>query len=704
MASEPFIKICGSIFRPNELAVFCGAGISRGSGLPLANELKTYLVERLISDPADAKEILSATLPFELFLELVLVDESLYFKFLDLYEQGFPNPSHIFIAKLAKSKLVKLIITTNYDLLIEKAFSAEGMAENVDYKRLYRDDDFASLASQTIAESLGGKVGLIKIHGSAHDPESVRTVLMQVASRLRTPSLTNVFRDIFAVDGHKQLVVIGYSCSDIFDVTPLVHSFEADSDKAVLFVEHISKGNNGHLESEEDLQAKKLDEPFQYYAGRSLCCETDVLIKEIWVKQSNVFGVYPSTTPVFSWKQHIEKWYEDFAQNKALAFYAAGNLFESISNFDKAINYYKKALDYVKNDDHLRLNCSLRLGSTYVRQGHPREALPYYEKGLEIAQKQTKEHTALARCYLGMADSYDSIGESNQALLHLFDAIELERNCDSLNSYIIMTQASRSIGRILVSQGYQDLAEVFFHRSLDIAEGIGDVQVECFCRINLGTLFHLKGESTKAVEYLMNALKLAEQISDKALQSGCYTNLGIVYYDTKQWRNAERSIYKALKIAESTGDLTVELLCWVKLGDIYSGSSFVRRNPILAANLYYGALMLAEVADNNQVCAISSLGLARVYNSLRAYKFAIECSQKTVKHAQKMGNRRLESAGFEAMSKAFTGSGNTEKAEESLLKKTECLEQASNPHPLNAQIENIKALVPIRRQEKGSRS
>ena len=40
----------GESIREEELALFCGAGISKNYGLPLANELKLHILEKLSID------------------------------------------------------------------------------------------------------------------------------------------------------------------------------------------------------------------------------------------------------------------------------------------------------------------------------------------------------------------------------------------------------------------------------------------------------------------------------------------------------------------------------------------------------------------------------------------------------------------------------------------------------------------------------
>ena len=74
----------------SEWAIFCGAGISWNSGLPLADELKRSILHTLPMNAAQRDQIMSSDLPFEAFLETLseIVDIS---RLIDIFDQGAPN-------------------------------------------------------------------------------------------------------------------------------------------------------------------------------------------------------------------------------------------------------------------------------------------------------------------------------------------------------------------------------------------------------------------------------------------------------------------------------------------------------------------------------------------------------------------------------------------------------------------------------------
>jgi NAD-dependent SIR2 family protein deacetylase len=221
--------------RSGELAIFCGAGISKNSGLPLANELKQSILEKLLIDKKGMDEVMNSNLPFEAFMES-LSENSDITKILKIFREGNPNRNHILIAKLANNGSLKAILTTNFDLLIEKAFKKEGLQENVDFKRYYNEEHFAQIDSDELTD----KIGIFKIHGSADDMDSIRTTLKVVASKVLSDRRMRPIKYLFSSGKHKKVLILGYSCSDVFDITPQIQSIVANQ-KEIIFIEHDNR-------------------------------------------------------------------------------------------------------------------------------------------------------------------------------------------------------------------------------------------------------------------------------------------------------------------------------------------------------------------------------------------------------------------------------------------------------------------------------
>lgn len=239
--------------KEKEVGIFCGAGISKNSGLPLANEIKQYILKKLPIDEKDIQEIISSNLPFEVFIEIISENTDIS-RILKIFEIGEPNTNHILIAKLAKNGYLKTIFTTNFDLLIEKALEKEGLEKNKDFVVYCDEEQFSGIDFESIPDKL---IRIFKIHGSVDNRESIRTTTKAIASMALSDRRMNVIRYLFSTGNHKKVLALGYSCSDEFDITPQIQSIK-ENRKEIIFVEHFEKGKEI-----EDIRTKERKNPFK---------------------------------------------------------------------------------------------------------------------------------------------------------------------------------------------------------------------------------------------------------------------------------------------------------------------------------------------------------------------------------------------------------------------------------------------------------
>lgn len=374
--NEKYSAILG--FEKREFALFCGAGISKNSGLPLANELKQYILEKLSIDKKDIDEIMASNLPFEAFME-TLSESSDISKILEIFENGPPNTNHILIAKLAKNGYLKTIFTTNFDLLIEKALEKEGLRRDKDFEVYYDENQFSQINFEDIGD---GIVRIFKIHGSIENKDSIRTTMDEIASKTLSEQRMNVMRYLFSTGKHKKVLVLGYSCSDEFDITPQIQSIE-ENQKEIIFVEHNREG-----QEMVDVKTKKLKNPFKKFLGSRIKCNTDDFIGDLWCAHKETIGEYKPIESKVNWKTYLDDWAKGLKEEYS-NYFIAGLILDKISNFKRAIEYFEKYLETTKviGNKIVKSRCYGNLGLAYYGLGSFKTAIKYFEQALEIAKE-----------------------------------------------------------------------------------------------------------------------------------------------------------------------------------------------------------------------------------------------------------------------------------------------------------------------------
>lgn len=640
--------------RKRELALFCGAGISRNSGLPLANELKQSILKRVFASmkgkhsKQDLHDIMQSGLPFEAFMESIS-DDSDISTILDFFKEGEPNTNHIMIAKLAKTGLVRTILTTNFDPLIEKALEKEHLIRDRHFKVYYDEEQFSKTHFRNEHDKI---IKIFKIHGSAEDKKSIRITLKAVAAQSLSDKRMNLIEFLFSSGKHRKVLILGYSCSDAFDIIPQIEAISKNQ-KEIIFIDH----NSMRMEV-ENIKTWNSKNPFKKFAGIRLVYDTDKLIETLWSSCKDIMkDHYRFRKSKINWRKHIDDWAKILEERKQYPrYFVAGKILSAISNFSRATRYYKMSLEIAKEIDFKKgkLGSYIELGNAYFRLGNFKAAIEYYEKSLEITKEAENKggellsYINLANAYHGLADFSRTIEYSKKCLRisKEIGKIEIELRC-----YMNLGNAYSGLGN------YTD-AVAYYKKSLKISRETGDKESESTCCLNLGHTYYDLGYVNTAGDYYKESLRVAEEIGDKRGEFGSYLGLGIVYSYSGNYERATQSHEKSLAIARKIEDRAGELQCYIALGHVH----YRLRDFNGAIEYYVKSLKIArEIGDRaQQIKCHRHLGNA--YSGLKKHSTAICYYEKCSEIAKEIGDQVEEAASHINLGNSYYALGGFYKA------------------------------------------
>lgn len=218
-------KLLLSYINKRRVVFFLGAGISKNGGIPVANSIIQELFDIIGLVQSDQQKVWKANLPFELIIETVFNiyrNPSFVKAFVSMFKQGNPIWTHQLVSSLASYGVCQEVLTTNFDLYLEKAFIALGKENRVlcpPYSEIPNQD----------------QLNLYKLHGTADDDESIITTMTALANRKVQNGIEDVLKRILSQDN--LVIFMGYSFSDTFDIVPIFKRLKSES--PVLVVDHI---------------------------------------------------------------------------------------------------------------------------------------------------------------------------------------------------------------------------------------------------------------------------------------------------------------------------------------------------------------------------------------------------------------------------------------------------------------------------------
>lgn len=547
-------ELCDSI-KKGELVVFFGAGISKNSGLPLAQDLETHILKNFGVPIEDINQIIESNFPFEAFIGDILVNTDIS-PILNIFEKGEPNINHILIARLAKIGLLKVIVTTNFDTLLEKALKYEGLNENEDFMVFYTDEHFA----QVNYNDIHNKISIFKIHGSIIEENSIRTILNEVARCRRSEHFQNLLKFIYSKGGHHKVLMLGYSCSDEFDISPIIREIPKDW-KKVIVVDHASDFQ--YLI--ENIKVKATKNPFKKFPGIRVYVNTNEFVKNLWEFIGEDLGKYEFLIAADLWRDVIETWVEEQKKERS-HFRIVGDIFSSISDWKKSGEYYEKVIGEADIDENNN-DIFSKIGIAYFGSGDFEKSVIYDEKILKFIQKYRLPDLE-CKCYLNLGGPYLGLGDFKKAVDYFEKAHDLSlllRNKD-LESGI---NTNLGIANFLL--GNPKTAIRYFQRDIDILQKRGDVGGEALTSIFLGNVYCTLKEFEKALGLYNKAKSIAVPLGSNAIISSYNMGMGIFNINKKSYEKAIDYFKKSLEIDQSVNNRPGISRCCIWLGYAFLG-------------------------------------------------------------------------------------------------------------------------------------
>lgn len=251
-------------------------------------------------------------------------------------------------------------------------------------------------------------IRIFKLHGSTDNKDSIRATMKAVASKTLSDKRMNVIRYLFSSGEHKNVLILGYSCSDIFDITLQIQSIEKNR-KGIFFVEHSKEGKEI-----EDVGKKEVKNLFKKFPGVRIRGNTDDFIKDLWNSNININEKYELIKFEIDWKTYLDDWAKGLKDG--LKYFIGGTILYTISKFKRAIEYYEKSLEIKKaiGDEAGESKCYANLGIVYRNLGEFKKAIEYFLKSENILKKTEQIHL-LKKVYKNLTHAYEKIGDDKNA-------------------------------------------------------------------------------------------------------------------------------------------------------------------------------------------------------------------------------------------------------------------------------------------------
>jgi tetratricopeptide (TPR) repeat protein len=235
-----------------------------------------------------------------------------------------------------------------------------------------------------------------------------------------------------------------------------------------------------------------------------------------------------------------------------------GTMKRNQGEYKEAITYYEKGLEIKKKTlpaNHLSLAVSYNnIGLVYKNMGEYSKALSSHEKALEIQQQSLPaNHPDLAASYNNIGAVYYNMGEYSKSLSSHEKALEIRQQSLPPN-HPDLAGSYGNIGNVYDSMGEYSKALSYFEKVLEIQQqslppnhpDLGGSYN------NIGAVYDGMGEYSKALSYYEKALEIKQQSlpPNHPSLANSYDNIGLVYEKMGDYSKARSYFQRAVDIAQ----------------------------------------------------------------------------------------------------------------------------------------------------------
>ncbi len=594
----------------NNLLILAGAGVSMDppSCLPSAKSLMDSIID--FCALGDYGQIIKKipNLRYEYVVQEFrdLVDHDL--DFLDFFvDVEKPNKNHFMLA----DQIIQgnLVITTNFDILVEQALAnllRNHQSSNKKCKAIITKEDF--LECQKDPHYIENFFTLLKFHGSPinyftreNTKSSVVTTLdnlsLDIEDEQNPLSLPAYKEDVFqSLDKNRFLIVLGYGGGDTFDIIPEINAMSEL--KGILWINHIPNSHNASNWNIFEGSQKIIDKIFPGSIQ-------EVLSQICRLRKIPVFEIGGTTSSI------LEFLFPHHSQVDLLV------------SSESAI-FLSKFSNWLVNELEPPSKLKKILFSEHCLKNY-QQYLPALDllKSLKELSEAKNDLKMLAYSYNEMGIIYSKLGESLKALDYYEHALTLDKkigNTDSLSTDYL------NIGSLHQILGNYDKAYEYLNQAYEINFKAGDQQAMVSSLIQLGALYHGKEDWEAALRYYNWAKDEAREVGHQGYISSILNNIGEIYRETGKYEKANEFYEQSLAIDRALGNQQAISVKFNNLGLIHQFNKKFQK----AMEYFNNAHEIAQIFGDRRLEAITLNNLGGVYFSLNQLEKSLECFKKAL--------------------------------------------------------------------------
>jgi class 3 adenylate cyclase/tetratricopeptide (TPR) repeat protein len=283
----------------------------------------------------------------------------------------------------------------------------------------------------------------------------------------------------------------------------------------------------------------------------------------------------------------------------------------SLEDIETARGLLERALDLDENS----FDALSELGFTYLDTHDYETSMQYFQKHLELAQKNDDDE--LSASYNAIALNYSYREDSDKALSYYNKALEIEKKIGNKKG---IASATLNIAAEYYEKEDIEKAIVTTKKSLSLFRELEDKSSISMCLNNLSAFHEEIEEYDIALDYAFQTLTISKELNEEVPLAYTYKTIGSIYYKMRNIEKAFENYFKAIDFFKKIEYKKGEAASLVSIADVY-GASLEYEKSI---DYYKQALKINRAIDNKHQIAYSLNRMGVLYRLIGEFDNALE--------------------------------------------------------------------------------
>jgi signal transduction histidine kinase len=245
---------------------------------------------------------------------------------------------------------------------------------------------------------------------------------------------------------------------------------------------------------------------------------------------------------------------------------AAGLYYKNIGQPKKALTYMIKNIALVNPESENQAGLLLNIGNIYYSLSDYNKAMSYHLQSLRLFEKLGSQR-GQSFCLQSLGNEFLGLKQYEKAKGYFERSLKIKEDMKD-NRGIIST--STSLGDVYKEFKQYTLSEKYYKQALHLAEEMKIISEEARCHFQLSLLYKHMGDNQKAYTETSTALKLARQSGDSTMSAKISGNLMALKFEEQKEKGIETTLISNLNTIVNSGDRSGEALEYSRLSDYYA--------------------------------------------------------------------------------------------------------------------------------------